>query len=94
MSLINWIFDIYQHRKIDRAHEEARAAREELAQVRASGGGLQSERVEQALGEIALGVKALQRMLVSKGICNASEFAQLLDEIDREDGKADGRSPY
>ncbi len=94
MGMINWIFDIYQPSKIDDAHEEARAARREVAEMRDSGGGgLDAERVERALGELALATKTLQRMMVEKGVCSTPEFGSLLDKVDREDGRADGRAP-
>ena len=96
MSLLNWIFDIYQHSKIDDAHKEAQAARRELAAVRANGGGgsnVDEERLVRALEELALGVKTLQRMMLDKGVCSRQEFSELLQAIDREDGREDGRSP-
>jgi hypothetical protein len=93
MSLINWIFDIYQHSKIDDAHRETSALRDEVAHIRSSGGGVDSARVERALGELALATKAMQRILVSKGLCTATEFADALNTIDAEDGKLDGRAP-
>ncbi len=92
MGLINWIFDIYQHTQIDEARDEARQARAELASVRSSGGGVDAARLEQAIGELALATKTLQRMLIEKGVCNADEFARKLREIDLEDGVADGRT--
>jgi hypothetical protein len=93
MGLINWIFDIYQHSKIEDVRAEAAQARAEIAAVRSSGGGVDSARVEQALGELALATKTLQRMMVEKGVCSADEFGTRLRQIDTEDGKADGRAP-
>ena len=93
MGLINWIFDIYQHTQIDKAREEAANARAEAAAMRASGGGVDTERLERALGELALGVKTLQRMLQEKGVCDANELAALLRKVDGEDGRVDGRAP-
>ena len=94
MGMINWIFDIYQHSQIDDAREEARAARREVAEIRNSGGGgLDADRVERALGELALATKTLQRMMVEKGVCSTPEFGSLLHKVDREDGRADGRAP-
>ena len=92
MGLINWIFDIYQHTQIDKAKSEAAAVRAELASVRASGGSVDAGRLTAALEELALATKALQRMLVEKGVCTSDEFAKTLREIDLEDGLADGRS--
>ena len=48
MGLINWIFDIYQHTQIDKAREEAAAARAEMSAMRVSGGGVDSERLVRA----------------------------------------------
>ena len=93
MGLINWIFDIYQHSKIDDARNEAAAARAELAAIRHSGGGVDSARLEDALGELALATKTLQRMLIEKGVCDVGEFSALLNRIDLEDGRADGKAP-
>ena len=61
--------------------------------MRASGGGVDTERLERALGELALGVKTLQRMLQEKGVCDANELAALLRKVDGEDGRVDGRAP-
>ena len=92
MGLINWIFDIYQHTQIDKAKDEARAARAEVSAVRSSGGSVDAARLEWALGELALATKAVQRLMVEKGVCTHEEFARKLREIDLEDGVADGRS--
>jgi hypothetical protein len=92
MGLINWIFDIYQHTQIDKARTEAASARAELSAFRASGGGVDSARLEAALEEIALAVKTLQRTLIEKGVTSQDEFARRLREIDLEDGRADGRA--
>ena len=91
MGLINWIFDIYQHTQIDKAKSEAAQARAELASVRSSGGSVDAARLQTTLEELALATKALQRMLVEKGVCTSDEFAKTLREIDLEDGVADGR---
>lgn len=92
MGLINWIFDIYQHSKIDEARREATAARAEVSAIR-NGGGVDSARLVRALEELALSTKTLQRMLVEKGVCTQAEFASRLRQIDLEDGVADGRAP-
>lgn len=92
MGLINWIFDIYQETQINSAKGEAAKARAELASMRNSSGAVDSARLEQALGELALAMKTVQRMMIEKGVCNADEFARKLREIDLEDGVADGRA--
>jgi hypothetical protein len=91
MGLINWIFDIYQHTQIDKAKSEAAQARAELATIRSSGGSVDAARLQATLEELALATKALQRMMVEKGVCTSDEFAKTLREIDLEDGIADGR---
>jgi hypothetical protein len=91
MGLINWIFDIYQHTQIDKAKSEAAAARAEAAAVRGAGGGVDPARLERALGELALATRTLQRMLVEKGVCTHEELASRLQQVDLEDGRADGR---
>lgn len=95
MGLINWIFDIYQHSKIDSAQRETAQLRAELAQVRRgdAGGGVDARRLEDALGELALATKTLQRVLVDKGVCSHAELADKLRQVDREDGREDGRAP-
>jgi hypothetical protein len=94
MGLINWIFDIYQHSKIDEAREEARQARMEVAAVRDSRGGVDAERLERAIGELALATKTLQRMMVEKELCSSQEFGEKLKQVDLEDGRADGLAPF
>ena len=92
MGLINWIFDIYQHSKIDDARSEAAAVRAELSAMRSGGGSIDSARLERALGELALATKTVQRLMVEKGVCSHDEFARKLREIDLEDGSLDGRA--
>ena len=92
MGLINWIFDIYQHHRIDQIQQEASAARREAA-VRGSGGGVDADKLEAAIGELALALKTVQRTMIDKGICSPEEFHQKLLQVDLEDGKADGRAP-
>lgn len=93
MSLINWIFDAYQHSKIDRAHREATELRAEVAALRSQGGQLDNPGIETAIGQLALAVKTLQRMMIEKGVCTQEELRAMADAIDREDGRADGQSP-
>lgn len=93
MSLINWIFDLYQHSKIDQAREEAAETRRELAQIRQNAGGGGGEQLARSLGELALATKTLQRILTEKGVCSPEEFATMLQQIDAEDGRIDGKSP-
>jgi hypothetical protein len=92
MGLINWIFDFYQQHRIEKLQHETSEARREAA-VRTGSGQLDSARLDEALGELALAVKTVQRMLVDKGVCSAEEFHSKLQQIDLEDGKADGRAP-
>ena len=94
MGLINWIFDIYQHHRIDQVQAEATQARLEAQNVRAQGGsGVDTARLERTLGELALAVKTVQRMMIEKGICTPEEFHSMLRAVDIEDGVQDGRSP-
>jgi hypothetical protein len=92
MGLINWIFDIYQHTKIDEVRKEAMEARLEAARVN-QGGSVDAARLERALGELALATKTIQRLLVDKGVCSNEEFRGTLQAVDAEDGRADGRAP-
>ena len=92
MGLINWIFDFYQHYRIDQIQKETSEVRREAA-VRGSGGSVDGARLEQALGELALAVKTIQRMMLDKGVCSAEELHAKVRQIDLEDGKADGRAP-
>ena len=93
MGLINWIFDIYQHQKIDEARQEAQQARLEAASIRGAGGNVDVERLERAIGELALATKTLQRILLEKNVCTPQEFGAKLQQVDLEDGRADGRAP-
>lgn len=92
MSLLNWIFDLYQQHRIGQLHEENARLRQETA-VRSTGGGIDAARLERALGELALAVKAVQRLAVEKGLCTEDEILETLQRVDREDGRADGRAP-
>jgi tRNA A37 threonylcarbamoyltransferase TsaD len=92
MGLINWIFDIYQHTKIDEARKEAMEARLEAARIN-KGGSVDAVRLERALGELALATKTIQRLLVAKGVCSNDELRNTLQKVDAEDGLADGRAP-
>jgi hypothetical protein len=91
MGLINWIFDIYQHTQIDKARDEARQARAELASMHGNGF-VNGAQLERALGELALATKTLQRLMVEKGVVSHDELAKRMREIDREDGAEDGRA--
>jgi hypothetical protein len=93
MGLINWIFDFYQHSRIEEARREAKQARDDLYAVRAREGGVDVERLQRALEELSLATKALQRMMIEKKICSPGDFRGMLEQIDREDGRIDGRSP-
>ena len=66
MGLINWIFDFYQQYRIDQLQRDAAQARTE-ASVRTPAGAVDAEKLERAVGEMALAVKTLQRMMVEKG---------------------------
>lgn len=93
MGLINWIFDFYQHAKIDEARDEASRLRSEVASLRNDRGRFDEERVLRAIGELALAVKTVQRLCVEKGLCTEAEFQRRAQAIDLEDGRADGISP-
>ncbi len=93
MSLINWIFDIYQHSKIDDARNETAALRQEISSIRQSDGSVHSERLSDAVGALALATKTLQRMMIEKGVCTQAEFSALLTQVDIEDGRQDGQAP-
>jgi len=92
MGLINWIFDFYQQYRIDELQRDTAQARAE-ASVRNQAGSVDAEKLERAVGEMALAVKTLQRMMVDKGLCTPDEFRTKLQLIDQEDGRADGRAP-
>lgn len=101
MGLINWIFDIYQQSRIEDLHRQAESARAEAFSLRSTGGGASgaagaagSAALERAIGELALAVKTVQRLAVQKGLCTAAEFQQTMEQIDREDGRADGMTRW
>jgi hypothetical protein len=93
MGLINWIFDLYQHSRIEDLHQRAAQARSEALALRTSGGGVDVARLERAIGELALAVKTLKRLAIEKGLCTPAELDRLLHTIDLEDGTADGIAP-
>lgn len=93
MGLINWIFDFYQHSRIERANDEAQQLRSEIATLRSTRGDVDSERLLRAIGELALAVKTVQRIAVTKGLCTHAEFERVMHDIDLEDGRRDGMSP-
>ncbi len=89
MGLINWIFDFYQHSRIEKLRDEVamRTAQPQRANI-------DVDRLEHAIGELALAVKTVQRLAVEKGLCSAAEFQRKLEQIDAEDGRSDGRSTF
>ena len=93
MGLINWIFDLYQHSRIESLHEDVARARADAISLRSASGAVDAVRLDRAVGELALAVKTLQRLAVQKGLCTPDEFARMLETIDREDGTADGLAP-
>lgn len=97
MGLINWMFDLYQQSRIEDLHHQAAQARAEAFALRNAGGGGaggSNPALERAIGELALAVKTVQRLAVQKGLCTAAEFQQTMEQIDREDGRADGMAPW
>jgi hypothetical protein len=92
VGLINWIFDIYQHSRIEDLHRQAEQARADTFALRQSGGS--SPDHQRAIGELALAVKTMQRLAVQKGLCTQAEFQQVMEEIDREDGRVDGMARW
>ena len=93
MGLINWIFDFYQQYRIDKLSDETARTRADAARVGAGAGSVDVERLERALGELALAVKTVQRIAVEKGLWTQEELFQKLKAVDLEDGQADGRAP-
>ena len=90
MSLINWIFDAYQHHKLDQNREETRRLRDEVASMRMPSGGVNEAELERAIGELALAIKSVQRIVVEKGLCTETEFRAKMRDVDAEDGRIDG----
>jgi hypothetical protein len=87
VGLINWIFDIYQHGKIDDAHREAAQARAELASMSRRGREIDAKRLQEAfdyIEELALATRALRRTLVEKGVCTTEELERIVREVDLE----------
>jgi hypothetical protein len=93
MGLINWIFDFYQHSRLERAHQDAAELRAEMATLRTAGGHADPERLLRAIGELALAVKTMQRVAIEKGVATEADFRRVAQAIDREDGAVDGRTP-
>jgi len=89
VGLINWIFDFYQQYRIDQLQRDASVQ----AAVRNPAGAVDAERLERAIGELALATKTLQRVLVDKGVATPAELRDALVRVDLEDGAVDGRAP-
>ena len=90
MGLINWIFDFYQQYRIDQLQKDTTRTQ---AAVRTPSGSVDADRLERALGELALAIKTMQRVMVEKNVCTPEEFHSKLRQIDLEDGREDGRAP-
>ena len=93
MGLINWIFDFYQQSRIEDLTRDLQYSRAQSVAMRGASGDVDGERLEKALGELALAVKTIQRLAVEKGLCTPDELQQKMRQIDREDGIEDGRAP-
>ena len=93
MGLINWIFDIYQQTRIEGLKDDLAQSRNDALRFQSPAGGLDTQRLASAIGELALAVKTVQRLAVQKGLCTTDEFQRVMRQIDAEDGIADGRSP-
>jgi hypothetical protein len=89
MSLVNWIFDIWQQSKISSLRDQV----VELSVTRSAQRRKAAGQLERAIGELALAIKTVQRLAVEKGLCTAQEFQDKLAQIDREDGISDGQAP-
>ncbi len=89
MGLINWVFDFYQQYRIEKLHTSTAQAQ---AGVRSGGGGVDAERLDRAIAELALAMKTLQRVMIEKNVCTADDFREKLRQVDLEDGRADGRA--
>ena len=90
MGLINWIFDFYQQYRIDQLRDQAPRV---PYPVSTASGTVDVHKLEQALGELALALKTVQRIAVEKGLCTQEELYNKLKVLDLEDGEADGRAP-
>ncbi len=51
----------------------------------------ESQGLQEMIARLMLVVETQQRLLLKKGVCTQAEFDGLLNEIDLEDGIADGR---
>ena len=74
--------------------EDQREELERLRQNMASSirGGVDAPHLRKDLDETRLYTVALMRLLVTKGVLSNDEVRAMVDAIDREDGKADGRA--
>lgn len=93
MGLINWIFDFYQHSRINDAHRQNDDLRAHLRELRQQNGSVDQERLVRAVGELALAVKTLQRAVLEKGLTTEAELRRIAQDIDRADGRLDGQTP-
>ena len=103
MGLLNWMFDLHQQQAIEdnrreryaqrwEVLEEIAAAKDEAALLREEAKRLDNDHLEQAVAELALAVKVIQRVLIESGVVSPDRLTQMVDIVDLEDGVADGRS--
>jgi hypothetical protein len=75
-----------QKREIEQLREELRGRR-----TASGSGGADIEGLQAENDELRLYLAAVVRLLISKGIVSRDEMRKLVDALDAEDGKRDGR---
>lgn len=73
--------DWIQRADIDRLNQKSRVDQRRVGEL------------EDEIGRLALVAETLLRVLEKKGAFSREEFRRLLTEVDREDGRVDGKRP-
>ena len=79
-------FSIDEHRTAIRAQ----ARKQSATNLKLHDASMEMDRLMRQNGELRLGLVALTRFLIERGVVNESELAAFVQKIDAEDGKLDG----
>ncbi|MEM7232376.1 MAG: hypothetical protein AAF517_09390 [Planctomycetota bacterium] len=95
MSLLNYLFDNdwFQRSDIEKLKNRNRGLESSVSRSRSRSKRTEDrvQELESQIGELALFNQTLLRMLIEKDVCTPSEFTNLFQMVDLEDGVADGR---
>jgi hypothetical protein len=90
MSMLHYLFEYSLLQKME-AQDLHRRRAERLRRQERRTSDERLTALEESLGEMALFVRTLYRLLVEKGTLDRAEFLEVARAIDAQDGAADGR---